>query len=438
MKYFATIIATLFTLSTYAQEYNIGKGGETARMTITPYATAAEAEAANGAAVQNKYLRPIADWAQTEEQDVTIYKSQFAYPFAWLNRLALIHIDAVWTAYELYLNGKLVGNVTNGYAPAEFNVTSYVQDDMNSVEIRVAKTHWSQTLECFDNKKEVKQPNAYVFSQPVIRVRDITHKARVDATGKMANVEVGLVVKTEALNPKKARIHYELISRDTTVIEHGYRDIYLEQKGEDTVKFMARIPAKELWSIDSPTLYKVNIKTQIEGRYAEYQSHSIGFRELTYEDKKLLINGEKVELKISDVDAQTAQIDELKRLKKGGFNSVRVIAGTASASFYQMCDAAGMYVVVVAPINTSQSGTSRKVGGNPTNDIAWRTIYLDRTESAYRTTCDYASVVAYQLAQKSANGINLYESYLLLKELENERPIIYPDSGKEWNNDVIE
>lgn len=438
MRYFTTLIVTLFALTAYAQDYDIGKGSQTARMTIVPYATAAEAEAANCTVVQNKYVRIMKEWTQATEQDVTIYKSQFAFPFAWLNRLALIHIDPIGTAYEVYLNGKLVGNVTNGYAPAEFNVTNHVQEDMNSVEIHVANTHWSQTLECFDNKIELKQPSAYVLSQPVIRVRDITHNARIDATGKMANVEVGLVVKTEALNPKKARVHYELISRDTTIVEHGYRDVYLEQKGEDTVKFMARIPAKELWSADSPTLYKVNIKTQIEGRYAEYQSHSIGFRELEYEDNKLVINGEKVELKIGEIDAQAAQINELKSLKKSGFNAVRVIAGIAPTSFYQMCDKTGLYVVVVAPINTSKSGTSRKVGGNPTNDIAWRAVYLNRTQSAYRTTCDYASVVAYQLAQKSANGINLYESYLLLKELEAQRPIIYPDGGKEWNNDVIE
>lgn len=438
MKYFATIIATLFALTAYAQEYNVGEGSQTARMTIVPYATAAEAEAASGAVVQNKYVRTMTQWTQTQEQNVTIHKSQFAFPFAWLNRLVLIHIDPVGAAYEVYLNGKLVGNVTNGYAPSEFNVTNDVQEDMNSVEIRVANAHWSQTLECFDNKIEPKQPSAYVLSQPVIRVRDITHNARIDATGKMANVEVGLVVKTEALNPKKARVHYELISRDTTVVEHGYRDVYLEQKGEDTVKFMARIPVKELWSADSPTLYKVNVKTQIEGRYAEYQSHSVGFRELSYKDNKLVINGEDVGLKVGEIDAQTAQIDELKKLKKSGCNAVRVIAGVAPTSFYQMCDKVGLYVVVVAPINTSKSGSSRKIGGNPTNDIAWRTVYLDRTQSAYRTTRDYASVVAYQLAQKSANGINLYESYLLLKQLEKQRPIIYPDGGKEWNNDVIE
>jgi beta-galactosidase len=39
------------------------------------------------------------------------------------------------------------------------------------------------------------------------------------------------------------------------------------------------------------------------------------------------------------------------------------------------------------------------------------------------------------MAEESSNGINLYESYLRLKALEQKRPVIYLEAAGEWNSD---
>ena len=53
----------------------------------------------------------------------------------------------------------------------------------------------------------------------------------------------------------------------------------------------------------------------------------------------------------------------------------------------------------------------------------------------YHTSKPHASVVAFSLGNGITNGINTYESYLMLKGLEHDRPIIYNGARKEWNND---
>jgi beta-galactosidase len=53
----------------------------------------------------------------------------------------------------------------------------------------------------------------------------------------------------------------------------------------------------------------------------------------------------------------------------------------------------------------------------------------------FYTTRRHPSVIAYFLADKSANGIALYESYIALKAVAGDRPVIYLDGGKEWNSD---
>ena len=101
------------------------------------------------------------------------------------------------------------------------------------------------------------------------------------------------------------------------------------------------------------------------------------------------------------------------------------------------CDAEGIYVAVTAPINSSSSGNSRKRGGNPSNDPKWREDYVERTLQLYYTTKRHTSVVAYVLADDSANGICLYESYLALKAVVRNRPVFYFDGSREWNSDHL-
>ena len=88
-------------------------------------------------------------------------------------------------------------------------------------------------------------------------------------------------------------------------------------------------------------------------------------------------------------------------------------------------------------IDTRSSGESRRIGGNPSNDPAWQGAYVERAENSYHTSKRHPSVVAFSLATKSANGINLYESYLNMKKFSDTRPFIYPDAAGEWNSDGL-
>ena len=97
----------------------------------------------------------------------------------------------------------------------------------------------------------------------------------------------------------------------------------------------------------------------------------------------------------------------------------------------------GLYVIAQAPVDTRNSGPSRRKGGNPSNVPAWQGAFIERAEDSYHTSKRHPSVIAFSLAEESANGINLYESYLNMKRFGDERPFIYPDAGGEWNSDPL-
>ncbi len=441
MKRFLSIIALVFAVGALsAQEYDspeyVSLGRELPRSKTLPYPTAEEAQALGSGAVASKYLRPVTGWTRTEEEDATVFTSKYVIPFVWLSRQAILYVDEASGAYEVIINGQKVGYAANAFTPAEFNITKASKEDVNTISIRILKDHWSRRMEDFVETREPRVGETYVISQPTIRVRDVVHNTDVDLKSEYANVEVGLIVKTESLNPKTARIHYELIAPDTTVVTQGYKDVTLGMRGEDTVKFMARIPYVLTWCADMPVRYRLNIKTQIEGRYAEYQSRMIGFRDIDInEEGDFMINGIKTELFYRDFDPLKVTEKDIIAARVLKYNALRFKMGAVPQNVYRMCDSLGMYVIAQIPINTSKSGLSRRIGGNPSNDPKWKAAYLDRAETAYRTTCGQASVIGYVMAEESSNGINLYETYLRLKALERKRPILYIEAAGEWNSD---
>lgn len=441
MKRFLSIIALVFAVGALsAQEYDspeyVSLGRELPRSKTLPYPTAEEAQALGSGAVASKYLRPVTGWTRTDEPDATVFTSKYVIPFVWLSRQAILYVDEASGAYEVIINGQKVGYAANAFTPAEFNITKASKEDVNTISIRILKDHWSRRMEDFVETREPRVGETYVISQPTIRVRDVVHNTDVDLKSEYANVEVGLIVKTESLNPKTARIHYELITPDTTVVTQGYKDVTLGMRGEDTVKFMARIPYVLTWCADMPVRYRLNIKTQIEGRYAEYQSRMIGFRDIDInEDGDFMINGIKTELFYRDFDPLKVTEKDIIAARVLKYNALRFKMGAVPQNVYRMCDSLGMYVIAQIPINTSKSGLSRRIGGNPSNDPKWKAAYLDRAETAYRTTCGQASVIGYVMAEESSNGINLYETYLRLKALERKRPILYIEAVGEWNSD---
>lgn len=437
-RLFATISLIFALAATAMAQENISSRCEIARMRTMPHSSAANAEQMGGEAIASAYIRPITEWQQSEDEEYVIFSSTFVEPFTWINRQVFLYVESATGAYDVMINGKEVGYTANNFTPTEFNITRHSQEQTNDIVIRIAKEHWSYRLNGFASDANASLGEVFVFSQPTIRVRDIVHNTSLDVTGEMANVTVGMIVKTESLNAKKARIHYELVAMaDTTRVTYGHRDITLQMRGEDTIKFMARIPRAALWSAENPTRYRVNIMTQIEGRKAEFQSHPIGLRMVEQRDGKLFVNGEPISLSVAVCDPSKDFATEIVAARQRGKNAVHFTSPVVPQKAFRLCDSLGMYVVATVPINTSKSGTSRRIGGNESNNPQWSTMFVERSEAMWRSTCGFASIVAYALAEDSANGIALYESYLRLKELEQNRPIIYRDAAGEWNSDAI-
>lgn len=428
MRTLFSIIA-LFSLGmSYAQSYTPSYGKELPRGGVLSAPTQQEAETASGN--DNRYLTRLGEWTRTDN----IFSTPFTVPFAWANRQIIFQLDHASSDYEVRVNGRTVAYDNNGNAPAGFNITKFAKEGANILEIALSTPPTTTALESWKSTHIPAIGPAYVMSQPTMRVRDILTRTWQSDTTVMA--EVGIVVKSDALNPRTSRIYYDLLTPSGSLAATGHKDMTLNMRQEDTVRFLASIPANLLWSIDLPTRYTLRIRTMYENRAAEYLEFRPGFRTFEVKEGQIAINGRPVSLRVRDVQPSITQ-NEAAQLRDLGYNCLRLQPGPVSESLLDFCDAQGILVIAQAPIDTRQAGMSRRKGGNPSNDPAWLGAYLERTADSYHTTKRHPSVVAFSMALKSANGINLYESFLNMKHFGDPRPILYFDAAGEWNTDQL-
>lgn len=432
MRTLFTALALLMLGGTAAaQEHTPSQGLEPPRGYLASCPSREEAAAAPGQ--NHRYFTRIDDWSR----DGNRFTTRFTVPFAWANRQVLLHLDRASADYRVRVNGRSAGYDSNGNTPAEYNLTRLVSEGSNTLEIIVSQPSATALLESWKESPEPALGAAWLTSPPTMYVRDVVVKSRRNRDDDdFLTAEVGIVVKTGSLNPRTSRIAYELLTPDGATAAFGHGDLTLDMRREDTLRFLARIPDSLQWSPQHPVRYALRLKTQHEGRDLEHLALRPGFRTIDNDNGRLILNGRSATLRVREVRPDIAA-EEVAALRSQGYTALQLLPGTTSESLYDACDSLGMLLIVTAPVDTRRSGLSRRVGGNPSNDPAWLGAFVERAEASYHTAKRHPSVIAFALARQSANGTNLYDTYLRMKRFDDPRPFVYFDAEGEWNSDRL-
>lgn len=401
---------------------------EPSRTPLTPYGRVVDAQSGNAAT--SNYVAKLAEWQVSD--DGTEYSSSFAVPVWWLNRQVIVRVGFSTSAYEVLLDGRRVGFATSGATPVEFNVTKRATEGRHTLTIRQIDAEQNRVNALFLAGVKPEISGVEVLCQPSIRIRDIVSSTTINNVGEGVTI-FDLVVKCDALNRKHTRLGYIVRLNDTTVLARGYQDVTLDMRREDTLRFMARVPQNALWSPENPHTMTIEIESRMDNRIAECLHHTLGARAVDVADGTLYINHRPVKLCLANYDSTKPITEQVA----DGVNGVVVPAYYATDKLLDECDKRGIIVFVQTAIDTVPLGDHIRRGGNPSNDPFWLESYLAFNRASYYATRHHPSVVGYALASGKTTGINVYESYLLLKNLEPRLPIIYEGAGGEWCSDNL-
>ncbi|MCC8036472.1 MAG: hypothetical protein LIO77_11230 [Rikenellaceae bacterium] len=394
--------------------------------------------AESGDPAGSKFYMPLPAEGTRQTAGGTLFSYTADLPYIWLDRDVYLQVSGL-DSYYIYVGDDMIAYGEDSRMPMQFLVSGHITDGVNNISILHAPGEVSQ-IEALTGTGADAVPKVFLFSQPKVCIRDFRLRLWPDSTGSYGILNVRLAVSNSYNSPEEFTVGYDIYAPDGKLINYDIRQVALEGRSMDTVRFNEFIynVNQNLWSPDNPRLYRGMVSVRRGGRMIEYIPFSIGYGKTETAHGRLLRGGVPVDLVPAEYNAEgdpAATRAELEKLKAQGVNTL-LPSYPQPSWFYDLCDQIGFYVFDNANIAPVPSELGRMVQGALANRPEWLPRYLKRAETVRARSVNRASVVGISLGNDSGNGYNLYRTYLEVKSREIFRPVVYRFADGEWNTDM--
>ncbi|MDI3320944.1 glycoside hydrolase family 2 protein [Pinibacter soli] len=287
------------------------------------------------------------------------YKKSFDYTKSNAGNKLYLYFGAVNYKADVYLNGIKLGTHKGGFTPFNFEIpdnalkstNNYlvvkVDDKRYADEIPTLNTDWWNYGGITRDVKLVELPSAAAIRNYAIQLKPVVNTTEVEGWVKLDNAKAGEKISVE-------------------IPELKVKKEFTADAGSAKINF--KLPTTfQRWSPENPKLYNVVVTTA-----ADKVTDKIGFRTITVDGKKLLLNGKTVFLKGISIHAEVPQ--EIRRAysskdaamllgwaKELGCNMVRLAHYPHDEAMTRMADSLGLLVWSEIPVYWTIDFTSDAV-----------------------------------------------------------------------------
>ena len=341
-------------------------------------------------------------------------------PFSWDGAAgdgAILRLDGVDAAGEVWLNGRPVGTTRGSRLVHEFDVRGILRPGANLLAIRVVQ--WAATSYLEDQD---------MWWLPGI-FRDVTLQA-----APAGGIQDVTVVAGWADGAGTLRVEAETRDGATATVSVPALGLEGLAAGEEHA-----VPDAPGWTAETPDLVEVVIATE-----TERATLPVGFRTVTIEDAQLKVNGRRIRIRGVNrhehhpdlgraVPAETVRA-ELRLMKQHSVNAIRTSHYPPHPELPGLADELGFYLIDECDLETHGF---IHVGwrGNPSDDPDWEPAYLDRMRRTVQRDKNHASVLLWSLGNEAGVGRNLEASARLAKQLDPTRFVHYEG---DWSSTYVD
>ena len=350
-----------------------------------------------------------------------VYNREFTVNKKW-GKIYFV-FEGVSSCASLYINDKYVGFTQGNHLQAEFDITDFVVEGVNTVTVKVLK--WC----C----------GSYLEDQDAFRYNGIFRDVYILQRPENHITDVEIIPNSETFNIK-------LEGKANVKIFDGESQIF-EGKMENELSFSPENPV--LWNAEKPYLYTILIE-----RDGEELAFKSALRKIEISEKyELLINGVSVKLHgVNHHDTskfngwcQTEQElrEELLLMKKLNINCIRTSHYPPTPKFMEMCNEIGFYVLCENDIENhgfvrrlpNVSNRLWDVDNNdwPTNTPDWKKEFVERMTRMVETFKNMPCIIMWSTGNESGYGPNHFEMIKWTRKRDGSRLIHCEDATRLGN-----
>ncbi len=186
---------------------------------------------------------------------------------------------------------------------------------------------------------------------------DFGNVTGVVTSANPATVFVNAEVTNESDVDVVGRVHAALVdATGKTVATAVSESAPIAAREGHTFAMQTRVGRPQLWSLETPNLYRAVTTLEIDGKTVDQDATTFGIRTLRFDaDKGFLLNGKPVKIKgtcnhqdhagVGEAIPDRIQAYRLERLKWMGSNGCRTSRRAADNGFLDACDRMGMLVM---------------------------------------------------------------------------------------------
>ncbi|KAJ5814777.1 hypothetical protein N7474_006554 [Penicillium riverlandense] len=283
------------------------------------------------------------------------YSNSFKVPTDWAGQQILLNFEAVDYEATVFVNGKKVGFHRGGYFRFTMDVTRFVKAGHENELLVFVHDPTDSEGYVIPIGKQTLHPSHIFYTpcsgiwQPVwLESAPENHITRLDLDANMHGI-VNMTVHTSVANT----------TSNVQVIVHDNGKTIKTHSGPSNQPFQFNVDSPDLWSPDSPKLYKVTVKLgkDVVQSYTGFRTISKGTVNGVV---RPLLNGKSIFMfgtldqgfwpdGIYTPPTKEAMVYDLKLLKNLGFNAVRKHIKVENELFYQACDELGILVIQDMP-----------------------------------------------------------------------------------------
>jgi hypothetical protein len=288
------------------------------------------------------------------------YRRSFSMP-ALAGRRAIIHFECIPCVCEVTVNDRLVLVHAPGSIPFDVDVTDIVKEGENSVRLDVREPKddekfakggpWlceaTWTVGCLMGYLRP----IYMELRPRVSVEDVVIVTRVEG-GK--RIEVRAEVTNATTQARQI-----VVEGKSGEFSLGCGEVSIPPGGETTVTLAKDWPDATLWTPDNPNLHFLDLTVKEGGRTIDARRERFGFREITWKDDKVFLNGIPFMLKrgvdcAAELPDDASVAEALARLKRRGLNGIRMTPPNA-ARWVDVADENGFFISLYQSSNKAKN-----------------------------------------------------------------------------------
>jgi beta-galactosidase len=283
------------------------------------------------------------------------YRKTFKLPSDDKEKTIFIDFDGVYRNSEVWINGQYLGKRPYGYISFRYELTKYLKfgDSTNVIAVKVdnsqqPNSRWYSGSGIYDNVWLVKTGKAYVEQSG-------TYITTPKVDQKSASVSLKTSVRNVSTDKKSLKLKTKILDPAGNSVSN----LETDAAANDSIQVVAQeftVSNPQLWSLESPNLYKAVTEVMLDGEVTDQYETVFGIRYFNFDiDKGFSLNGVGMKIKgvcnHHDLGSLGAAVNRralerrLEILKDMGCNGIRTSHNPPSPQLLELCDKMGFIVM---------------------------------------------------------------------------------------------